>query len=149
MANQKSKSKLSSTLSIVLGIILLGTIGAFFYTTTSLESYDHFTEFYILSQDGEANAYPVELKAGEETGIIIGINNLEKESISYKVEIKTNGEDIGVFEPITLSPEEKFEGIAYFTINKSGDRQKVEFLLYKEGQTENYESLHLWVDVNE
>jgi uncharacterized membrane protein len=34
-----------------------------------------------------------------------------------------------------------------FTPHKAGDNQKLEFVLYKQGEDKPYRSLYLWVDV--
>ena len=49
--------------------------------------------------------------------------------------------------PVTLEHDEKWEEIVDFTPDRVGDKQKVEFLLYRQGQSEAYRRLHLWVDV--
>ena len=84
---------------------------------------------------------------GEEASLIPGIINREQNIISYQIEIKIDGATAGRLEPIELKHGEKSERIATFTPDYPGAQQRVEFLLYKEGQTEVYESLHLWVDV--
>ena len=41
---------------------------------------------------------------------------------------------------------EKWEGEIGFAPMHTGENQKVEFLLYKDGSTEAYNSLHLWIN---
>jgi uncharacterized membrane protein len=49
---------------------------------------------------------------------------------------------------LTLQNNETWERPVTYTLNNTGDRQKLEFLLYKEGNfTEPYRDLHLWVNV--
>ena len=48
---------------------------------------------------------------------------------------------------MTLEHDEKWEEIVAFTPDRAGDRQKVEFLLYKQEQSEAYRGLHFWIDV--
>jgi len=49
---------------------------------------------------------------------------------------------------IELEHDEKWEGVVAFTPDTTGDNEKVEFLLYKNGEAKpSLESLHLWVDV--
>ena len=49
--------------------------------------------------------------------------------------------------PVTLDHDGEWEEMVGFTPERAGDTQKVEFLLYKQGQNEVYQRLHLWVDV--
>ena len=49
---------------------------------------------------------------------------------------------------LTLQNNETWERPVTYTLNNTGDRQKLEFLLYKEGNfSEPYRDLHLWVNV--
>ena len=57
-------------------------------------------------------------------------------------EVKNNG--VG---PVALDHDGEWEEIVGFTLNRAGDNQKVEFLLYKQGQNGVYQELYLWVDV--
>ena len=51
---------------------------------------------------------------------------------------------------LTLQNNETWEQPVTYILNNAGDRQKLEFLLYKEGNfTESYRDLHLWVNVTE
>ena len=61
------------------------------------------------------------------------------------------GNDIDVItndiKPIILSDGQKWEQLVIFTPQRSGDRQKVEFSLYKEEAAPAYLSLRLWINV--
>jgi len=140
-------TKLSKTLSIVLGLIILGAIAALIYVIAVPAPEDSFTAFYILGPGGEAADYPAQLKAGEEGSVILVIVNRERETASYRVEIRVDGVTEGELGPIMLEHGGRFERVASFTPEKPGGGQKVEFLLYKQGQSGIYESLHLLVDV--
>ena len=51
--------------------------------------------------------------------------------------------------PLLLAREEKGEEEVSFAPQGAGDNQKVEFLLYKNGEGEPYERLHLFIAVKE
>ena len=51
--------------------------------------------------------------------------------------------------PLELGHDERWEEIVSFTPDRAGDNQKVEFLLYKNGENEPYLKLHLWLKVKE
>ena len=84
---------------------------------------------------------------GEEGKVIVGIINWEHEPVTYRVEITIEGvknKELGL---VMLKHDEEWEEIVGFTPDRAGDKQKVEFLLYRQGQSEVYQRLHLWVDV--
>ena len=96
---------------------------------------------------GKAYVYPTNLTLGESGTVIIGVVNHEYETVTYRVVVKLDNETIAIIEDITLSHEGKWEQNYTFTPQKTGERMKLEFLLYREGVEEPYRTLHLWVTV--
>lgn len=133
-------------LSIILALILLGMLGMLGYILTHPQG-EKFTEFYILGTSGKATDYPEELTVGEEGRVIVGIVNHEFEPVTYRIEVDIDGVSNNEVKPVALEHSEKWEELVAFTPQRIGDNQKVEFLLYRQGQTEAYQTLHLWVDV--
>lgn len=139
---------LKKALSVVLGLAIVCAIGAIVYLAVVPKTGDKFTEFYILGTDGKAEDYPREVKVGQEANVILGIANHEYETASYRVEIAIDGlknKEIGL---IVLANGEKWQEEVSFTPTTAGDNQKVEFLIYRSGQVEPYQSLRLWIDVS-
>jgi len=138
--------KLSWALSAILIIAVLGAIVAFVFVINE-EPREKFTEFYILSDSGKASGYPADLEVGSPAEVILGVVNREQEPASYIIEIRIDGVKIGELGPIVLEHNGKSEEPVSFTADKPGEHQKVEFILYRQGQAEADESLHLWVNV--
>ncbi len=135
------------TLSIILAIAVLGALGMLGYAIAGPRVGERFTEFYIEGLEGKAADYPKELVLGEEGKVIVGIINREHETVTYQVEVAIDGVKNNEVGPVTLDHDGEWEEIVGFTPGRAGDNQKVEFLLYKQGQSEVYQRLHLWVDV--
>lgn len=81
--------------------------------------------------------------------MIVGIINREHETVSYWVEVRIGGVRNNQVGRLELGHDEKWEEIVSFTPDRAGDSQKVEFLLYKDKESEPYLKLHLWVNVKE
>jgi len=133
-------------LSIILALVVLGALGTLVYTMVS-PKVERFTEFYILGLSGEATDYPEELVVGVEAKVIVGIINQEHEVATYWVEVMMDGIKNNEVGPVTLEHEGVWEETVGFTPDWVGNKQKVEFLLYRQGQSQVYQGLHLWVDV--
>ena len=133
-------------LSGILVLAILGSLGMLGYSIASPFK-EPFTEFYLLGLNGEAKDYPGLLSVEEEGKVVVGIINREYETVSYRLEVRIEGIISNEVGQVTLEHEEKWEEIVSFTPKRAGDKQKVEFLLYRQGQSEVYRSLHLWVDV--
>ena len=88
------------------------------------------------------------LKVGEEGGVTLGIINHEYEVMDYRVEVRIDGIKNNEVSSIVLENDVEWEQQVSFVFHTAGEKQKVEFLLYKNGETTLYlEPLHLWVDV--
>ena len=134
-------------LSILLALTFLGMLGALGYIIANPKVGELFTEFYILGLGGEATDYPKELVVGKEGKVLVGIINREHEIVTYWVEVAIDGVKNSEWGKVTLEDGEGWEGVVDFTPDKTGDNQKVEFLLYRQGWDGVYQRLHLWVDV--
>lgn len=142
-------TKLDKVLYSLLILSVLGAIGALFYVVTTPKAGDVFTDFYVLGSGGMAQEYPRQLLLGEQSEVTLGIVNHEHQDTSYRIEVLFNGEENQVIGPVVLANEEKWENKFALVLTKAGKNQKVEFLLYKGGETEPSLTLHLWLDVIE
>ncbi|MDN5348296.1 MAG: hypothetical protein PWP65_1860 [Clostridia bacterium] len=165
-------SRLDKVLSMVLAGAIIFAVASIVYVVSTPKVGERFTEFYILGPGGKAEGYPRELALGESGRVILGIVNHEYAVVTYRAEVRCGGRVLVTLGPLKLSHEEKYEGELAFTPASPGEKQKVEFLLYKlaeerqpglpdprrfpkqpsageaaEGPEAPYRSLHLWVDV--
>ncbi|OFV68399.1 MAG: Uncharacterized conserved protein UCP018671 [Candidatus Syntrophoarchaeum caldarius] len=148
-ASFETEKRLDRILSVILILSIIAAIVMTIYVIVTPKEGEHFTEFYILGPNGTADEYPTDLMPGEEGMVIVGIVNHEYTNQTYRLEVKLN-ESLLHEESITLSHNETWESPFSFKIEKRGDNQRLEFLLYNESNsTEPYRSLHLWVDVSD
>jgi len=134
-------SNLDKALSIVLVVSVLAAIGVLAYVVTAPKVGERFTEFYVLGD------YPEELALGEEATVTLGITNHEGEETSYYIEVRIDGVNNGEVGPLILADEENWEQEVSFVPDEAGDNKMVEFLLYKDGESEPHRTLHLFIDV--
>ena len=113
------------------------------------------TEFYILGKEGLAEDYPRQAEVGQALSVTLGLNNLERETKTYNVEVwavdpwEDRRELIQTAGPFTLDREESVEQPLAWAMPWAGDDQIIEFYLYttdQEGQ-DPYRALRLWLDV--
>lgn len=93
---------------------------------------------------------------GESGMITLGIVNHEYKEATYVVKVTIDGESIEILlgdtaineaGPIVLAHEGKWQQVIGFAPLHTGDGQKVEFILYKDGATCFEEPLYLWIDI--
>lgn len=143
-------SRLSKTLTIILVIAILGAIGVLAYTIIIPKVGETFSEFYILGAGGKAENYPSQLTIGETANVTVGIVNHENKETNYQVVILVAGQQNTQKGQILLVDGEKWENAMVFTPISAGDNQKVEFLLFKDNETQTPAySLHIWVNVKD
>jgi len=140
----------NKVLSIILVLAVLGALGMMSYAIAVPKIGQKFTEFYDLGLEGKATDYPNELKVGEEGIVTIGIVNHEYEPVSYRVEVRINGAKNNEVGPIVLEDGEEWTRDVSFVPWIAGEKQKVEFLLFKNWGPKPYsEPLRLFVDVTD
>jgi uncharacterized membrane protein len=143
------RGKLDNTISIILLLAILGTIGTLVYVVSSPRAGEAYTNFYILGSEGMAADYPKELVLGEPVEVTIGIANHERQYTSYNVEVNIDGEKVQEIGPINLANEEESQTTLTLVPTKAGKAEKVAFLLYKVDGSEPYLTLYLWLNVKE
>ena len=149
LPNWRGQSNLGKVLLPVVLVAILAGVGTIGYAIAAPRVEERFTEFYVVGSGGIAEGNPRELALGEEGTVILGIVNHEHQSTDYSVEINIDGEKVQEIGPIGLAPKGKSEQPVSFLPSKPGEDQRVEFLLYKNDESEPYLELLLWLDVKE
>ncbi len=142
-------TKMDKAVSISLVIAIMAVFGCLGYVVAVPKPGEEFTEFYILNIEGKAEDYPQEVILGEPVDIVIGVANHEYEPTSYRVEIIGDSIENSSIVLGTLAHEEKQEERVSFIPQIAGEKQKVEFYLYKNSESKSYfeDPLHLNIDV--
>jgi len=140
-------SKMDKALSVglIFCVVFSGALMANFATTPRVR--ERFTEFYVLGPTGKVEGYPTTLTLGESGTVILGVVNHEYDEATYRIVIRLDGETVGTIEGIGLEHEGRWEKNFTFTPDKTGEKLKLEFLLYMNGGAEPYRSLHLWITI--
>jgi len=142
-------TKLNKALSIFLIVAIVATLGSIIYLAVTPNEGEKFTEFYILSAESKAQDYPKQVISGEAVDIVLGIINHEYQPASYRVNINMDGIEVGEANVGTLAHEQKWEQKISFTPQIAGERQRVDFYLYKNGEAKPYleKPLRLYINV--
>jgi len=140
---------LDKALSITLAVAIMAALGCLGFVITTPKQGEKFTEFYILNIEGKAEDYPQRVILGEPIDIVIGVVNHEYQLASYQVRITIDWVESSVLDIGTLAHEEKRERRVSFIPEVAGEKRKVEFHLYKNGEDEPYfeDPLYLYIDV--
>jgi len=144
---QSAKKPVDIALNILLTLSIVFALGAMIYMITNPRVYERFTEFYVLGADGKAETYPTKLKLGETAAVTLGVVNYEQKPMKYYIDVAIAGKSVSAIKDISLAEKEKWQQEIIIEPAEIGDKQKVEFLLFKEGEAAPYLSLHLWIDV--
>lgn len=136
-------------LSISLVVAILVVLGGIVYFAITPQPSEKFTEFYILGSQGKADNYPQQVIVGANVDVIIGVVNHEYQPATYRIRITINGVRNKEISVGTLAQEQKWEQKISFVAQLPGDKQKVEFWLYKDNGVEPYlkDPLRLYIDV--
>jgi uncharacterized membrane protein len=142
-------SKLNKALFVILSVAIVVSLGFIIYIAVTPQQVNKFTEFYILNVDGKAGDYPKQAVAGNPVDVLLGVVNHEYQPADYRVEIQMDSTKVGEMDIGTLAYQQKWEQKVGFIPRVVGQRQIVDFILYKDGGTEPYlkEPLTLHIDV--
>jgi uncharacterized membrane protein len=120
-------------------LFVLGTVFSF---TPTLSPKTTFTEFYLLGKTGDLTGYPRALASGEDLTLNFGIKNLENEAVRYRLEGQTGSTATTLAEP-TVQPGETWEQPLRFSAPLASGDSRLEFDLYRDGDTAPYRTLYL------
>ena len=139
-------SGLDKLLSWILLIAVLAAIGVTVFLIQLPPREEPYTEFYLLGNDGIAEDYLFDLRAGQGQPVIMGITNHEGAPASYVVEIwaahetivgSSNRTSVDSMTQIGTVHVDLLDGQTYeqpyaVTVSDKG-ANKVEYLLFKAG----------------
>ncbi|MCK4733863.1 MAG: DUF1616 domain-containing protein, partial [Methanophagales archaeon] len=144
LRSEEKPSEIERALIIALvGSIIIAS-GMLAYAKITFEE-EQFTAFYILGEGGKAENYTKEVYLLEPSSMIVGIENYEHAPANYTLQVNLGGYPL-YEQQIKLEHGEKWEDVVSFTPKQVAKHAKLEFVLYKEGSTDPYRSVHLWVD---
>jgi uncharacterized membrane protein len=131
---------------VIAGAFLLAALSAIAIVALPKPG-ERLTEFYVLGAGGLAEDYPRQAIVGQPLMVTVGIANREGIVSTYRVEVRVGGQPIGGTGPAVLQDGEVWEQAVLYALPAAGDDQQVEFTLYRDGGSEPYRSLRLWIDV--
>jgi uncharacterized membrane protein len=135
-------------LSTIIGTLIAECLAIAAYIGFSHHTTAEFTEFYVLGAGGQAKDYPREMAVEEEATVKVGVVSHVSQVKSYAVVVVIDGRNDQIIGPFTVEPGGKSEHTIMFTPTQPGIDQKVEFMLYRDENTQAYlESLYFLVDV--
>lgn len=153
---------------LVVSILLAGASVA--YTVAVPNQGETFTEFYLLGEkeNGElvTDDYPTNLTVGENTPLVVAIENHEHQTVEYtvveklqRVQIRNNStsvleeQELSRFSTI-VGPSETHHRNHTVTPKMTGERLRLVYLLYRGAPSSDlsvesaYREAHLWVNVS-
>ena len=132
--------------SVVLMVIILGAIGILVYFASHPQPADAYTEFYLSPVTGEDLSYLSTLHPGQEAEVDVEIVSHELTTADYQIDMLLNDNSYKELDEISLQPGGNYIQMVSFVFNETGQKQQVEFILYKDGIT-YLQPLYFWVNV--
>jgi uncharacterized membrane protein len=133
-----------------LGLLGLGVVLAFAAAALALSLNAppaRLTEFSILGPDQLVESYPELAAPGQSVSVTLEITNREGTAASYTASIASPSGELSRIGPIHLATGETWQGPVSFIPRTVGPEQEIRCLLFKDGGTEPYRTLRLWLEV--
>lgn len=146
-------SRLNLALFAALAVVLLALAGYTAYLILNPVPVDRYTELSLLGPNGTAVDYPTQLVIGENKTLVAWVANREHQDTSYELAVDYNNSskvETAYRDHIYLMDNDTWTKRYMVQPDIPGDKVKVEFKLYKEGQnTTPYRECYLWLNVSE
>jgi len=133
-------------LIVILAVLVVAAAAAVIFTIVNPVD-PGFTEFYLLDASGSVNEYPKDVHAGDNVTVNAVIINQERRTVDYRLALKVGDDNATTLANLSLTPGEKWQQRVSFVPPKITPEEKIEFLLFKNDQSEAYRELHLWLNV--
>lgn len=143
---------LSNTERVLYTLLSLTTFAALFAAAAILlapRPARHFTEFYLLNNEGLAEDFPRRISTDDTVEVIVGISNREGRIRIYQLEIYSGAHRLTTVDAFQLRPQENIEIPVSFILEDPGENSLVMFNLYEGQDRHLYRELHLIFDVTE
>jgi uncharacterized membrane protein len=129
-------------LAAVLALAIVGTI----LIVVIPQPGDPFTELYLLSPDGTASNYQTNLTVGQTGNVTVVVVNHENANVNYYLMVKLGNATVAT-RSFSLTNDAKWEDSISYTPTHTGLGQKLDFFLFKDGNTTVYRSAYLYLTV--
>jgi uncharacterized membrane protein len=136
-------------LAVILIAVLFVATPAYNLITPAKEPVRNYTEFYVMSVDGNnITSYPTNLTSGENGTVNMVLVNHEQKNTTYHIITTSNGTVMDEID-VTLQPDEK-KVIPYNFTAGTPATKKLEFRLYKQPDLSKiYLTCSFWLTINE
>jgi len=135
-------------MALVVLVLLATSIFALGYIDEVPDQGKKLTEFYILGPDGKASGLPATAAAGKPSTVIVGVANHEFKAVNYTLRLLFNS-SILLQKEMKLGHNQTWEHMVSFVLKDYGDKQKLEFMLYKERDLKSpYKAQYVWINVS-
>jgi uncharacterized membrane protein len=141
--NTQSRSPILSTVMLVS---IIGVISTSIVFLASEKSEDTFTSFFVASSPEGNVAFPKDLVVGQEISVYLVLSNHEGKNCTYDVQQALNGKSNKIGSNILLANGETWNQSVKLRFVSQGPDQKVEFALYKNGQS-YLNPVYLWFNI--
>lgn len=141
----RSQTSMARTLfALILVSVVIGGI-FLVYVLYAPSASRYFTEFYVVGPADVAAAYPLDVIAGQQFPISLGVVNQEGSDVTYSIQAQLNGQTLAGTAPFTLADGQSTSLDMTLPASTPGDHQLLEILLLRDNQT--YRHLYLWLNV--
>jgi uncharacterized membrane protein len=136
--------------------LLLTTLGFIGVLALSMELVDvstharespPFTEFYLLDPKATTSQYPISVQVGQPADVLVGIINHERNAVHYSIVLSVDNSALKRVASVSLGNSETWEQIIQIPTDIAKGRQKVDLLLFREGDNQPYRTLHIWMTI--
>jgi uncharacterized membrane protein len=133
--------------AVLVGVTLVAMVGLALLSIIRQPAVPSLTEFYILGAGGLAEDYPRTATHGEPVWVTVGVTNREGRPMGYLLAARQGEVELIRSDRLELEPGATWTGRLPLTLPAHGFDQRVDIVLFREGQASPYRRLQLVIDV--
>jgi len=146
-----SDDRSQKIVSVVLVIAICAAGLSLTYIVTTPRPSEHYTEFYVLDQNGTTENYPSTIKLGQNCSVVLGVRNHEYKSATYNLTVLLGNDTeshVIYANQLNLGQDQKWEQLIELKPDITGTSLRLEFKLHSDSDISTRDKdLHLWITV--
>jgi uncharacterized membrane protein len=145
--DKKQKTRSGLKWGFLIFLIIIALFGSYFLVfSNQVEDVKGYTDLFLLDVNGTSENLPTNLTVGEQGKVLANVVNHEGSTMNYRLVVKYDNTTLYNYN-FTLDHNQKWEKLVTFRSAFAGPKRDLQFVLYKNNDTNPYKIQELFIAV--
>jgi uncharacterized membrane protein len=122
-------------------------VAALAYVVTIGATVPTSTAFYVLGSEEKLSDYPTEVTVGESFAVTVGVSQASNAGGRYRLTATSGDAVLATLGPFDVAAGSTWRSEVRVALPRAGPDQELELSLARDGDSEAYRTVRLWIDV--